>query len=451
MGSTATTDLDQILAHIDHDVFIGQVREIGADEGEWDHKIAFDVKEVQKGLKAAGEDAPEPMFVEVLVLHEGHSVKTDGTENIGYAARTVHDVAKLLPGAIGYLGHPQPGTEEWKYRTPVARYVASRVERRDVPNVGTVPCAVGKAYISAAAKELRTHIREGMAGPVSLNGTAFFKAVRGRRTNETVGMKQLKSVDFCNPGTAGIPAAGITGVVREIAGEGGDPTQGDKSMGVETNPTIRSKADLLREYPEFCQAVINDETASLNSTLEEVREQKAKADETVATLQGEKETLEAKVEEMTKAHTEATERAEKSEKTVREMQNAVALGKVKDALQKKISERIEAAKSGENAKAEVAVLEMARDDFALDATVLAEKDDENLTLSLKAAESAFDGKVSEVRKFAEKFGTPGSADVKETATGGTVTTKNKGEGGLKYEDLLPATAKRMKREQGVTE
>lgn len=213
---------------------------------------------------------------------------------------------------------------------------------------------------------------------------------------------------------------------------------------------IRSKADLLREYPEFCQALVNDETASLNTTLTEVREQKTTAEAAVETLTGEKTALEAKVTEMTTAHEEATKRAVASEKTVTEMQGAVALSKVQKALDGKIDERITAAKSGENAKTEVPVLEMAKADLTLDASVLAEKDDDNLTLSLAAAEAAFDGKVSEVRKFAEKFGTP-TKDVTETATGGTVSTEGKGGKGHKYEDLLPATAKRMKRESGSTD
>ena len=52
---------ENVQALLDHDAVVveGLVREIAADAGTWDHKIAFDVSEIQKGLKAEGKPDAE--------------------------------------------------------------------------------------------------------------------------------------------------------------------------------------------------------------------------------------------------------------------------------------------------------------------------------------------------------------------------------------------------------
>lgn len=446
-----TVATDRIEALLDHDPFFveGSVKEIAADGGQWDHKIEFNVSEIQKGLAASG--APEadakPMFVEVLVIHEGHSKNKDGSKNVGYGAETIKDIARLLPGTIGYLGHQEPSKQDFEYRTPAAKYVASRIERRDVKDVGNVPCVIGKAYVSAAARDFRTHLREGMAGPVSISGTALFRANHGVRTNETVGMSRLRSVDFCNPGTPGIAGAGVVGVVREIAGN--KPPTGSPPMADRL-----SRKQLQVEYADEIDLIVKDETAAYEKTIGEVRETAGKSEARAVAAEKERDGLKTQVSDLTKARDEQKTRADKAEGEVREMRSAVRLAAVKDALSKDIDGRIETAKKGKDAATEVPVLEMARKRVSdLPASVLVENDDKDNTLSVKAAGVKFDAAVAEVREMAKAFGGPKPGTVSEMAGKGKRTEDHPEADDTAAEKarLLPSTAKRLAREAKAKE
>lgn len=431
----------EISANIVRDLWAGQVREIAADDATvWPFTIPFDVKEIQKAL--GGGDTEKPMFAEVLVLHEGHSRKSDGSKNIHYARKTVEDLAKMLPNTLAYLGHQRDGDVEYEYRVPVGKYVAAKVEERDIKDVGRVACAIGKVYVSSAARDFRTHLREGLAGPVSISGTALFKAQNGQRTNDTLGMSRLKSVDFCNPGTPGVANAGVTGLVQEIAPT--VPAAGAAPM-ADALPRL-TRTDLLREFPEVIKAIVDDETKAYEKTVKEITARAEKAESSVSTLTTEKKTAEDKVTEMTKAHKEASERATKAEGKVSEMEAAVRLGVVEKAFVKTVDERIKKAKAEKNT-AEASVLEIARGRLALDKSVLAANDDEKQTLSLVAAGAKFDSVVSEVREMAKAFGAPQTRKVEEIG-GGTV---HEPATGVKAADLFVSSKARAAREAKAKE
>lgn len=431
----------EISANIVRDLWDGQVREIAGDEpGTWTHSIPFDVKEIQKALGGGTDE--KPMFAEVLVLHEGHSRKSDGSKNIHYARKTVEDLAKMLPNTLAYLGHQRDSDVEYEYRTPVGKYVAARVEERDIKDVGRVACAVGKVYVSSAARDFRTHLREGLAGPVSISGTALFKASNGQRTNDTLGMSRLKSVDFCNPGTPGVANAGVTGLVQEIAPTA--PAAGAAPM-ADVLPRL-TRTDLLREYPEVVKSIVTDETSAYEKTVKEITARAEKAEAAVTTLTAEKTAAEGKVTQMTSAHKEATERATKAEGKVSEMEAAVRLGTVKEAFAKTVETRIKKAKDEKNV-AEASVLEIARGRLVLDKSVLAASDDEKQTLSLVAASAKFDSVVSEVREMAKAFGAPQTRKVEEMAGGKT----HEPDKGVKPSDLFVSSKARAAREAKAKE
>lgn len=432
------TPLAEIEANIVRDLWEGQVREIAADESStWAHTVPFDVKEIQSAV--GGE---KPMFAEVVVLHEGYSKKSDGSKNIGYSRKTVDDLAKMLPGTQAYLGHQREEDAEYEYRHPVGKYVASRVEERDIKDVGRVACAVAKLYVSAAAKDFRTHLHEGLAGPVSLSGTALFKALNGQRTNETIGMRRLKSVDFCNPGTSGVSGAGVTGLVQEIASA---TAPGAPAMADNVLPRL-TRADLLREFPEIIRSIVADETSTYEKTVKEITARAEGAESKATILTGEKTALETKVTDLTKAHTEATKRAETAEGKVSEMTAAVRLAGVKDAFVKTVDERIKKAKDEKNV-AEASVLEIARGRLVLGKDVLKDNDDEKQTLSLVAAGAKFDTTVAEVREMAKAFGAPQVRSVGDLGGG----TTHKPEEGYKATDLFASSKARAAREKKAAE
>ena len=432
---------DTVLAFLDADVILGTVREIAPDDKtSWDHIIDFDVAEVQKAL--GGDEAGEPMFVEVDVLYVGQSRKEDGSENIGYSEKTVRETAGLLPGTIAYLGHQDPKKRDFEYRVPVGKYVAGRVVTKDVPNVGRVPVAVGKCYVSAAAKTFRTHVKEQLAGPVSIHGTAAFKAEHGRRTNQTVGMRRLKSVDFCNPGTPGMKEAGVTAVVREIANSSGSEPEGAPKMPDAVK--FSSVSEMQAAYPDLCKFLIQQEVSSYEKTVSEMRDRAETAEGKVETLEGEVEEQKKRADDAEKAHKEATERADKAEGIVKEQAAKVRVAAVEKALAEKIDSRIAAAKEGESGTQEAGVLEMARKQFGVSEDHIVADDDDDNTLSLKKAEAAFDTQVGSVREMAKSMGFQFSdapiKDVSEIAGGGTTSTGNpkRTSGEDRFKSLLPA-------------
>jgi hypothetical protein len=209
-----------------------------------------------------------------------------------------------------------------------------------------------------------------------------------------------------------------------------------------------TRKQLQVEYEDEVSEIVRSETDALGKTIVEDRE-KAKTAETRATkAEGEVTTLTGKVTEMTKAHETATKRAETAEAQVKEMRAAVRLGAVKDALGKDIDARIDTAKKDQKTAAvEVPILEMARKDLALDASVLVENDDKDETLSRKAAGAKFDAVVARVREMASKFGAPKTGTVAEIA-GGTRTTDHPGasEAAAERARFLPSVAKRIARE-----
>ncbi len=152
-----------------------------------------DVSEIAK-------DDPDPFFVEMTIMREGKGTGKPTPKN--YLASAVDDCARLAPGLQAYLGHQDPKLRGREYRIPQAKIIASKTEMQTDPASGRkIKAARAKAYVSRASQDLRTHIREGMAGPVSIDGRAVLKT-RGDQV-DVPKMLHLRAIDFCNPGTEG--------------------------------------------------------------------------------------------------------------------------------------------------------------------------------------------------------------------------------------------------------
>lgn len=404
--------MDAILCQISGDipVAVGQVREIAKGDGVWEHSL-----DVARITEIGGEGDDDGMWVEVLVCYEGYSEKSDGTENVHYSRATIQEMARMVPGVNGYKGHPDPSKKEFEYREPVCQYVAARTELKDIDNEQRL-ALYGKAFISRAdtAKSLRIHLREGLAGPVSIHGKALFAKHNGVRSNRTVGMHSLQSIDFCNPGTPGLKAAGVTAVVTEI--------QTVATRDEETaEMSIKSKSDLRAEYGDLVDLIVREsvdaETASLNATVSEMREKVETAEARATEAEKARDAAVAQVTEMQAARDSAVERAEAAEGTVREMKTEVRLSAVRSAFDATLDARAKGS-TGVVAK----VLEMARSKFTVTAEMLVEDDADNAK-TLEAVGVKFDAHVGQVTEMARALGIETEvAPTKEIKT--TVTEEN---------------------------
>lgn len=241
-------------------------------------------------------------------------------------------------------------------------------------------------------------------------------------------------------------------MVREIAST--DAPGARKNM---DTPVISSVAQLQSQYPDLCKMLVTQETQAVEKTVREISER-------ATTAEGKVKTLEAQVTEITKAkttaetaHAEAKTAREKAEAEVKEMRTSIRLSRVKDALAKKIDERIDTAKKGDDkgkAKVEAAVLEMAKKQHKVDPSVLHAGDDEKDTISIGNAERAFDATIGTVREMATSLGfTPGSGasrDVREITAGGTTSNDNPDRGGStdkRMRELSPAYRAAREREE----
>lgn len=218
-----------------------KVAEIKSDADDW---AGDGVQTIDSQLLAEMVEGDEkPFFVEFISLYEGVS----GNDR-EYTREAVQSCVDAMIGVNMYKGHEEPGTASWRYREPVGRIVAARVAEVEIDG-RRVQAAKGKAYITEADAKLRSDIKRGMAGPLSILGNA--RAVRELgKTRRTITHlhKPLKSIDFCNPGTNGMALAGVTAVVREMSGQ----------IDPEENTMKLTKEQLLAEYSELVQEVVSE-------------------------------------------------------------------------------------------------------------------------------------------------------------------------------------------------
>lgn len=426
-----------VLCQIRGDVHIGRVREISADEGQWEFSRS-DVREIEERVR--GE---EGVFVEVLIIHEGSSRKSDGSESIHYSRTTVREMAQLVPGTNAYLGHPDPSKREFEYRTPQAQYISARTELIDVEGE-QVLALYGRAFISKApsSEDLRIHLREGLAGPVSINGQALFMRANGVRTNKTVGMHSLESVDFVNPRTQGVKAAGVVGIVTEIQ---------SAATGHEEPSTmsISSKDGLRKEYGDLVDAIVADALSEKEAAHKaRVTEMADEAESLKATISERDEkitSLTAEIGQVKEAKKAVEAERDSAVARVTEMRTATAVAAAKDAFEAKFAERAAAAKGTNLGK----VLETARAAFKVEASMIVAEDEDG-SKTLEAVTQAFDSAVGRATEMAKSLGInvedpeTAAAPVKEIQT--VVSTENpKGdEQGTNLSDLFHLRADRKK-------
>lgn len=220
-----------------------------SDSKNWADKGSVEISEEE--LKEITDGDEKPFFVEFIALYEGMS----NNKRI-YTKEAVSTCVDAMVGVNMYKGHEAPGSSSWKYREPVGRIVGAKTKEVTIDGK-KVLAAVGKAYISDSDPKLRRDIKKKMAGAVSILGDAKMVS-RADESVKTVVMlkKPLKSVDFCNPSSGGLPHAGVTAVVSEMAGNVEETTK-------ETIMTKKlTKDELLAEYKPEIMALISEQTIS---------------------------------------------------------------------------------------------------------------------------------------------------------------------------------------------
>ena len=227
--------------HFDFELQSAAVSEC-ADDSAWagDDVVKLDDAEVAE--IQAGDD--KPFHVEFVALYEGLS-----RNNKVYGPDAIKSCVDAMIGVNMYKGHVEPGTASWKYREPVGRVVAAKLEKINVGGKDVL-AAKGKAYITEGDPKLRSDIKKKMAGNVSILGNARMVRKFGETTKTVTEFhKPLKSVDFCNPDTGGLSHAGVTAVVSEMAATvtetETDPNATDHE---DTKMAKMTKAELLAEY-----------------------------------------------------------------------------------------------------------------------------------------------------------------------------------------------------------
>lgn len=220
------------------------ISEIAVNDEKWKSADVMSVEDsiIQEITK--GDE--KPFFVELIGLYEGMS-----SNKRKYTVDSVKSCAEAMLGVNMYKGHEEPGSESWRYREPVGMIVSSRVGTIDVDGRKGVVAAIGKAYISDSDAKLRSDIKRKLAGNVSILGNAKLTSNLNDQHKTVLHIhKPLKSVDFCNPGTGGLPLASVTAIVSEMA------QHEDQEKGTEMKLT---KEQLLAEYSDVIKAIVGEQ------------------------------------------------------------------------------------------------------------------------------------------------------------------------------------------------
>ena len=317
-------------------------------------------------------DDPDPFFVDLTILREGPASGTPCQKF--YERGAVRDAVKLAPGLIGYLGHQQPGRRDWEYRTPQSRIIKSWLAKTEDGRMA----ARARAYVSRRSQDLRTHIQEKMAGPVSIDGRArLVKNKDGVRVKE---MLSLRCVDWCNPGTEGSKGSGVDAVVKEMDNDARTRSKdvSEKRLTKGELGEMAEVREMIREEREAAEAPLKEQVGTLEARVSEMEAAASAKD--------------VEIEDLKK-------KLEESEEAVREMRTEAdrleAEGRARD-LEKYRDERI---KGLEEVTDEVREMVAGR----VDVEVL-EDDDAEMTASKKAVDEAVEREFGEIKRVAEMFG-----------------------------------------------
>lgn len=152
-------------------------------------------------------DDSDPMFVNVEVVRAGIS-----GNNRRYNNAVVREINALVPGAQGFLGHPDPSKYGFEFREPHCIYVGSTV---DVLPDNTERC-VAKCYVFKSSP-LREWIPKSIAAnnPMTVSINAIGDVIKSDDILDVVHISELQSIDWANPGTEGIDTSKAMSVVSE--------------------------------------------------------------------------------------------------------------------------------------------------------------------------------------------------------------------------------------------
>lgn len=274
------------------------VREICDDNTDWTDEGVVSIGDEEISEITRGDE--KPFFVEIIPIYEGLS-----GNNKYYTVDAVKSSLDAVIGVNMYKGHVEPGTQGWKYREPVGRIVAARLGTIEIEGK-KVTCAKAKAYICTEQKKLKSDIRRGMAGNVSILGNA--RSVREINDSVSKVIKihaPLTSVDFCNPGTGGMPHAKVVSVVAEMVRK----IEPEKE---EENMTVRlTKEELLTEYKAEVASLVGEQVEEqireiatarreVAEQKEQIKDKQKETDTQIAEMKSENETLKSENDRLQK-------------------------------------------------------------------------------------------------------------------------------------------------------
>jgi hypothetical protein len=266
------------------------------DDGVWDGDGVVHLDESEVAEMTKGDE--KPFHVEFVALYEGLS-----NNKRKYGKEAIETCVDAMVGVNMYKGHIEPGTSGWKYREPVGRIVAAKIDKINIDGKETL-AAKGKAYISEADPKLRDDIKRKMAGNVSILGNARIVRQYGDSHKTVTKMhKPLKSVDFCNPGSGGLSQAGVTAVVSEMEAKVSDS---EPLQEIEVQMVKLTKEELLSDYKPEITALVGEQ---VEEQVQEIAAGRRELAEQRVAFDDEKKALDESVQEMTQARDAAvTER-----------------------------------------------------------------------------------------------------------------------------------------------
>lgn len=257
---------------VEHDIiFEAEIAEIGAALDDWSgegvHLLAERDRPFEALISEMTDGDDDPFFVNLVIAREG--LGRGKPRPKFYTSKAIEDVGRLLPGVQGYLGHQRPGDRDFEYRPPQLKIVKSRVDTERDPRTGkAIRVARAKGYVSRRSADLRTHIREKMAGPISLQGRAVL-VTKGDRT-EVTEMLSLRCVDFCNPGTEGIAGAGVEDVVSEMEQSDGERSRRMAERLTRDQLQVEYGAEIREMIREGAERAVEDAREALEAELSEM-------------------------------------------------------------------------------------------------------------------------------------------------------------------------------------
>lgn len=299
-----------------------------------DQSINVPISETINKDIVVGDD-PSPMFVNVEVAR---TTKSEGNNRI-YHNSNMQELAKLIVGAQGFLGHPDPTKASFEFRQPHNVYVGAMVQ--EISGGGSR--VIGKTYIFKDSP-LREYLPKTMAcgNPltVSINAIGDVKPL-GNGDLDVMRITELRSVDWANPGTQGIGTASALSIVTEMGGK--------HNMADDVKTTIAGIG--LTELRAYNPVLISDalkgvslmELQNANPTLVEQIKESAKITEIGVKIGGKDEKvklsdLQGKIDNFEVSITELQNKITEGEITA--TKQSLLLEMVQEDLREKISPRV---------------------------------------------------------------------------------------------------------------